>query len=76
MPKVKDDKRILDWSDERSMGNPIMVTLAYGWAFDPSEDHNSASHVRGFDNAKEVKRELRWVKPCHCLRCTSKGKEA
>jgi hypothetical protein len=68
--------KVLDWSDERRMGNPIMVTTAYGWAFEPADDHESACHVRGFDNVREFRSYAKWIKPCSCLRCTSFGKEA
>jgi hypothetical protein len=68
--------KLLDVSDERNAGNPIMVTTAYGWAFDPSEDHCSASHVKGFDTVRELRGYLKWLKPCPCLRCTSLGKDA
>lgn len=67
--------KILHWDDERSFGNGHIITTAYGWAFDPSEDHNSACHVKGFDTAAEVRAALKWVEPCQCLRCTSKGNE-
>ena len=68
-------KKVLDWSDERRQGNGIMVTTAYGWAFEPDNDHNSACHVHGFDNAKEARARLRWAQPCKCLRCTTLGHE-
>jgi len=68
--------KLLDVSDERNAGDPIMVTTAYGWAFDASEDHNSASHVKGFDTVRELRGEIKWIEPCHCLRCTSKGRDA
>ncbi len=67
--------RVLHWDDERSYGNGYIITTAYGWAFEPSEDHNVAEHVKGFDTAREAKAELKWLRPCKCLRCTSKGKE-
>ncbi len=63
------NKKVLHWDDERSSGDGFMVTTAYGWAFDPDEDENTASHVRGFDTAKEARAALKWVEPCKCARC-------
>jgi len=68
-------KKVLHWDDERPYGNGYIVTTGYGWAFEPHEDHNNACHVRGFDTAREARADLKWVEPCSCLRCTSKGKE-
>lgn len=68
--------KVLHWDDERSYGNGYIVTTAYGWAFEPDPDHNAAEHVRGFDTAREARARLKWVKPCGCLRCTSKGRAA
>jgi hypothetical protein len=65
-------KKILHWDDERSYGNGFMITTAYGWAFDPDPDENVASHVRGFDTAKDARSKLKWIKQCHCARCTRK----
>jgi hypothetical protein len=65
--------KVLHWDDERRYGNGYMVTTDYGWAFEPDEDHNSACHIRGFDTAKEARAYLKWVRPCNCLRCTSRG---
>ena len=62
-------KKVLHWDDERSYGNGFMVTTAYGWAFDPDPDECAASHVRGFDTAKDARAALKWVKPCECGRC-------
>lgn len=64
--------RVLDWSDERRSGNPIMVTLAYGWAFWASENANSAEHVRGFDTAAEAYARIKNAQRCKCSRCISK----
>ena len=69
-------KKVLHWDDERSFGNGYIVTTAYGYAFEPDDDHNSACHVRGFDKASEARAALKWVRECKCLRCTSHGKEA
>ena len=74
--KAASHPKVLHWDDERSFGNGHIVTTAYGWAFDPDPDHNSAGHVAGFDTVKDAIRALRWARPCSCLRCTSKGKEA
>jgi hypothetical protein len=61
--------RVIDWSDERSCGNPIMVTLTYGWAFDPADDESVALHVRGFSNVHDAMRAIRKSEPCPCGRC-------
>lgn len=74
--KASQHPKVLDWSDERSCGDPIMVTIAYGWAYDPDPDFRSASHVRGFDNAKEFLKAAKDIAPCNCLRCSSKGQKA
>lgn len=71
-----EDKRTLDVSDERNLGDGIFVTTAYGLAFDADEDECAASHVRSFGNVREARRALRWVEPCKCLRCSSLGKLA
>lgn len=68
--------KVMHWDNECSYGNGHIITTAYGFAFEPDADHNNACHVRGFDTAKEARAELKWVKPCGCLRCTSKGKLA
>jgi len=67
--------KVLHWDDERSYGHGFLVTTAYGFAFDPDPDSNNALHVRGFDTAREARKALKWVAPCPCLRCTSRGKE-
>jgi hypothetical protein len=68
--------KLIDISDEHRMGNPIMVATNYGWAFDPSPDHCSALHVRGFDTVRELRAAIKTIKPCPCLRCSSLGKDA
>jgi hypothetical protein len=62
--------RVLDWSDERRAGDGIIVTLANGWAFEPSSDQNAACHVRGFDTVTAAKAGVsKEAKPCSCGRC-------
>jgi hypothetical protein len=56
--------RVLFWDDERSIGNSIIVTLAYGWYFT-----EKAEHVMGFDTIKEAKQAVRDTKPCDCEEC-------
>lgn len=68
-------RKVLHWDDERNYGNGYIITTAYGWAFEPSDDHNAACHVHGFDTAKDARTALKWVKPCKCLRCTTRGHE-
>ncbi len=67
------DRRIKEWSREP---DGICVVTAYGYAFDPDPDHNVAGHVHIYENAKEARREIKFIEPCTCLRCTSKGKLA
>lgn len=71
--RIARDKRILEWEREP---DGICVVTAYGWAFDPSEDHASACHVHIYPTAREARSEIKHIRPCTCLRCTSKGKEA
>lgn len=67
------DKRIMEWEREP---DGICVVTAYGFAFDPSEDAGSACHIHIFENSRVARSELKYIKPCPCLRCTSHGKEA
>lgn len=67
------DKRILEaWREP----DGLCVVTAYGYAFEPDSDHNSAGHFHIFDSQKEAKRRLAQGGPCACLRCTSQGKDA
>ncbi len=68
------DKRVMEWEWESR--TELSVVTAYGWAFDPDPDHNAASHMHIYSTAKEAKEELKDIRPCSCLRCTSKGKAA
>ena len=68
--------RVLDWSDERRAGDGIIITLAAGWAFEPSEDENAACHVRGFDTVTEAKAFAKLAKPCTCGRCVKLAADA
>jgi hypothetical protein len=60
-------KWIEEWDDARSSGNGIIVTLAYGWSFEP----NSHEGVRGFDTLKEAKEATlkKNIWPCECDLC-------
>lgn len=62
-------------SFEREPGG-YAVSTAYGFAFDPDPDHNSACHFHFYPTAAEARAEFRDIRPCACLRCTSKGKLA
>ena len=66
-------KRIKEWTREP---DGICVVTAYGFAFEPDADHNSAGHIHIYATAKEAKAELKFIQPCACLRCTSKGTKA
>ena len=60
---------IEDWSDERRIGNGIIVTLVPGFSFDWATHEG----VRGFDTLTEARRETRrkHIHPCdpECLEC-------
>jgi hypothetical protein len=58
------------WDDERSLGNGIIVTLNYGFSFEP----NGHEGVRGFDTITEAKiaTRLKNVYPCDCQQCQTK----
>lgn len=60
-------KWIESWDDERAIGNSLIVTLAYGYSFDP----NSHEGVRGFDTVKEARHAtaLRRIHKCRCEEC-------
>ena len=72
VPSFAPKGRVMDWSDERRDGNPIMVTLARGFAFydnvRPGED-GDACHVSGFDTKREALAAIRRAEPCQCARC-------
>lgn len=71
--KIMKDRRIKEWEREQ---DGICVVTAYGFAFDPDPDHTIAGHVHIYETAKEARAELKFIKPCKCLRCTSMGKSA
>jgi hypothetical protein len=60
-------RHIEHWSDERAIGNGVIVTLHWGWSFHPGEHLG----VMGFDAVTEA----RWVSarkrvyPCRCELC-------
>jgi len=61
--------KVLDWSDERRYGDPIMVTLAKGSAYEDNDVDGVACHVRGFSSVKEAMAGVRAAAPCSCGRC-------
>ncbi len=67
---LQKNRKVLEWEREP---DGICVVTAYGWAFEPSEDQNSAGHIHIFENSRVAKAELKWIRPCPCLRCTSNG---
>jgi hypothetical protein len=73
--RAKLSDRVLELEYERPDRHWWMVT-AYGWAFDPSEDSNDALHNKSFATKREALADRKWIAPCPCLRCTSKGKKA
>jgi hypothetical protein len=70
---LQSNKRVLEW--EREPGG-ICVVAAYGYAFEPDPDHNCAEHMHFYPNSAEARLDLKLLRPCSCLRCTSKGKLA
>lgn len=60
-------KHIEHWDDERRTGNGVIVTLHYGYSFEPS----SHEGVRGFDTVREARTETRRsaVYRCKCAEC-------
>jgi hypothetical protein len=63
-------KKVMFWDDERSVGNGIIVNLAYGWEFGDDKWH--PTHVRGFDSKREALDAVRESIPCHCKDCNYK----
>ena len=59
------NKRIEFWDDERIEGNGIIVTLHYGWSFEP----NYHEGVRGFDTIKEANQAVKNSYKCNCDEC-------
>jgi hypothetical protein len=68
---MKQDSPIWFWDDERAIGNSLIVTLRYGWSFDPSE----SEHVRGFDTVAEARHATarKRLHQCACEECTVKN---
>lgn len=60
--------RVMFWDDERDLGNPIMITLMYGWSFD--DDPLQATHVAGFDTPSAARLGIASARPCDCKDCT------
>ncbi|HYW76262.1 MAG TPA: hypothetical protein VFA48_06510 [Gammaproteobacteria bacterium] len=62
------NKAIEHWDDERQIGNGIIVTLYFGWSFEPGEHQG----VRGFDTVREAREatRLKALYRCRCQQCT------
>lgn len=58
-------KRIEHWDDERGQGNSLIVTLHYGWSFEP----NAHEGVQGFDTVREAIDAVRTAHNCRCDEC-------
>lgn len=58
-------QRIESWDDERSSGNGIIVTLKYGFTFEPGEHYG----VKGFDSGKEAAENVAGSGHCYCDDC-------
>jgi len=61
----KFSERIEDWSDERKIGNGVIITVHWGWSF----EHCCHEGVRGFDSISEAQRGVRDTYPCSCESC-------
>lgn len=70
---LEKDRRIIEWEREP---DGISVVAHYGFAFEPDPDHTVAEHVGIFPTTKEARASLKRIRPCTCLRCTSRGKAA
>jgi len=59
-------KHIEHWDDERASGNGIIVTLQWGWSFEPSHEG-----VCGFDTVTEARRATakKNLFRCGCTQC-------
>ena len=53
--KIRNHKRVEELSDERAIGNGVIVTLKKGWSFDPSQDNR----IRGEDTYTQILKEIR-----------------
>ena len=62
------NRAIEHWDDERASGGGIVVTLHYGWSFDPKPYHEG---VRGFDTVREAKQAtaIKHLSRCDCEEC-------
>lgn len=60
-------KHVEEWSDERGIGNCIIVTLHYGWSFWSTEHLG----VMGFDTVKEARSRIKLenIYACRCPDC-------
>jgi len=66
----KRHKKIQFWDDERSIGNGIIVTLAWGWSFEPMYHEG----VKGFDTVKSAMLEIKSSYICRCDVCEANKK--
>jgi hypothetical protein len=70
------NSRVLELAYERPDKHWWMVS-AYGWAFDNPEDNaDSSCHNSSFPTKREAMAARKWLVPCKCLRCTSRGVDA
>lgn len=60
------NERVEHWDDERDIDNGIIVTLRYGWSFEPCEH----SGVKGFDTTREANSAIRSATRCECIECS------
>lgn len=66
---MKLPRHVEHFDDERAAGNSVIVTLHYGWSFEP----HAHEGVRGFDTIREAlaassKRE---IYQCRCDECVA-----
>lgn len=71
---LANDKRVLDMAFDEP--GRVIITTAYGYAFEPNPDERVAEHVRGFDLWEQARNVVRQqARPCECQRCkTHDGK--
>lgn len=60
---------INDKSIDIDSDGTITVWLNFGYAYEPNENPNIASHVRSYDSWKDAVNDLQFVEDCPCTDC-------